>query len=325
MREFVINKSNSGRKSATYISKLLPKASFGFIQKMIRKKNITLNDKKMSGNELLKPGDVIKIYFSEDTFNSFSQETQYNENEYLRAYQIIKGVKIIYEDDSFIILYKPVNVLSQKADNQSLSLNEWLIGYLISQNRLNLEMLSDCKPSICNRLDRNTKGLVLGAKTVHGLNTLNTLIKDRKIEKHYIASCIGLFSVKQGTVSAYLSKDEINNKSIVISEKQYNMLTLDNQNNYKAVRLSYTVLQEKSKNGISYSDVDVDLITGKSHQIRAQLSFLGHPLLGDEKYGDRNINSNLRIKGQQLTAYKLIFPKDDNLGYLSEKTIALEE
>lgn len=324
MKEFVINDQTSGRKSATYLSKILPNASFGFIQKMMRKKNITLNNKKMTGNEILQTGDSIKIFFSDETFDNFTENKQIDIDEYIKAYKLIKNIRIIYEDEQYIILYKPTNVLSQKADNKMLSLNEWLIGYLITQNKLSADSLKECKPSICNRLDRNTSGLVLAAKTVHGLNTLNKLIKNRSIEKHYLAKCLGAFEIKSQKICAYLHKEEDKNVSFVIDEFEYSKLEETNKALYKPIQLQYNVIREYKTDNSIISDVDIDLITGKSHQIRAQMAKLGHPLLGDEKYGNKQINHKLNVLSQQLTAYKLIFPICKELGELSDKTITIE-
>lgn len=324
MKEFIINEATSGRKSLTFISKILPNAGFGFIQKMIRKKNITLNGSKMTGNEILKPGDSIKIFFSDETFDKFAATISINENEFINAYHSIKGIEIIYEDDEYIILNKPVNVLSQKADNSMPSLNEWLVGYLMCEHGLSADSLKSCKPSICNRLDRNTQGLVLAAKTVHGLNTFNELIKTRKIEKHYWARCIGSIKNNSGEITGYLSKDETKNISNVIDDTEYNKLDSSHQASYKPIKLKYSVLSTSCIKGTEVSDVDIDLITGKSHQIRAQMAHIGHPLLGDMKYGNESINALFRANSQFLKAYKVIFPTVDDLGALSGKTIMLE-
>ena len=142
--------------------KHLPKAMPSFIYKMLRKKNITLNGKKATGNELLKSGDYIEIFFSDETYDKFrgTSEGYIDVSSYLNAYSDLKGIKVIYEDNDTVFLNKPVGVLSQKASETDSSLNEWLIGYLLNEGKISAESLKDFKPSVCNRLDRNTAGIV---------------------------------------------------------------------------------------------------------------------------------------------------------------------
>ena len=158
MKEYIIEKKDSGQRSDKYIARLLPNASKGFIYKMIRKKNIVLNDSKMSGNEILKEGDSVKFWLSDDTFDKFSSLSNTEDtDEYIKAYRTLGyDIEILYENDDFIILNKPAGALSQRSDSGDVSLNEWLIGYLLEKGRLKADSLNICKPSVVNRLDRNT-------------------------------------------------------------------------------------------------------------------------------------------------------------------------
>lgn len=326
MKEFRISDNNSGRKSATYLSKILPNAGFGFINKMIRKKNITLNDKKMTGNEVLQKGDVIKIYFSDETYEKFAGESEViNTKEFEKAFLSLKDIKIIYEDEDYIILDKTVGVLSQKASDTDCSLNEWLIGYLLDSKAISKESLRECKPSVCNRLDRNTSGLVLAGKTVSGLNSLNKVIKQRNIRKFYHAFTIGRTSDRD-SLKSYLSKDEKNNKSDIISIKEYESLTDEIKKQYSYIETEYRLIgcEYEPKAKCDISKIEVELITGKSHQIRAQMAHIGHPLVGDAKYGDKAINKIIGEHFQLLRAVRVEFPIDSELKKLSGRIIEID-
>ena len=164
MREIHVGKNESNQRADKLLKKLLPQAGSGFIYKMLRKKNITLNDKKCAGGELLKEGDVIKLWLAEDTINKFSTEQQ-------RPKCNVK-LKPVYEDEDIIIFNKPAGLLSQKAREDDESVNDALIDYLFTTGQLTLEDMATFKPSICNRLDRNTSGLVICGKSLYGLQTI---------------------------------------------------------------------------------------------------------------------------------------------------------
>ena len=281
--------------------KHLPKAAPSFIYKMLRKKNITLNGKKALGNELLKPGDYIEIFFSDVTYDKFRGTVQGKPDvsSYVDAYSELKGIKVIYEDEDVVFLNKPIGVLSQKATESDSSLNEWLIGYLLEEGKISAESLRDFKPSVCNRLDRNTAGIVLCSKSLKGSRALSGLIKDRKLDKFYLALVKGT-GIKESTLSGNLSKDSSANKVIVkLGDKE-------------EIR---TDIKPVSDNG-KITLVEAELFTGKTHQIRASLAALGHPLIGDYKYGDRALNDAFKeeygLESQFLVCYKVKFREDTN-------------
>lgn len=306
MKEYLIGSSDEGIRLDKQLSKILDNAGNGFIYKMLRKKNITVNDKKASGSEHLKTGDVIKIYLSDETFEKFSTTGKADRIAKIRDEDINVRIKdiIIHEDDEILILNKPSGLLSQKADDGDLSINELCLDYLLNKGEITDESLKLFKPSVCNRLDRNTSGIILFAKTYKAAALFAAALKDRTIHKYYLCLVKGRID-KEGMMSAFLSKDEHSNKVKVSDEEGRGAARISTAFRPIAFNEEYTLLE-------------VELITGKSHQIRAQMAYLGHPLIGDYKYGDRQLNdmlkSRFKVSSQALHAYKLMIPSYDDNG-----------
>ena len=324
MKEIIINKNDSNQRLDKFLKRYLINASTSFLYKMLRKKNIVLNDKKANGNELLNENDSIKLYFSEETLLKFSTvnaaEALQAANDYLDAYKQFPNIAIIYENEHIILLNKPAGILTQKAEPKDKSLNEWLIGYLLSNNQVTDESLVHFKPSVLNRLDRNTSGLVLCGKTLYGSQTISQLIKERTIHKYYRLFVAGGMQ-GSGTLLGYLKKDVENN--IV---KIYNEIPeAENKQKYNVIETRYQVISSSS----FCSYLEVELVTGKTHQIRAHFANMGHPLLGDYKYGSKEYNQKVKAFGitcQMLHAYRLVFPSmDEPLQDLSEREFICEE
>lgn len=302
MKEFIIDKTNEKQRFDKYLKRILPSASNAFIYKMLRKKNIELNSKRAKGDEILKAGDSVKLFFSDDTFEKMkSGNSKINDEEYLFAYDSVKNVEIVYENEDFLIVNKPKGVLCQKDASNIPSLNEWGIGYLLKSSFVTKESLSSFKPSVLNRLDRNTIGLVLIGKSLKGSQRLSEMLQKRTVHKYYLAKTIGNCKLS-GTYEAFLYKNEKENKVYIY----------DDENEGKNLKLSkirtkIDVLETNDKESL----IEIELITGKSHQIRAHLAHLGFPLIGDVKYGGKDNKG----KYQELKAYKLVFPefeeKDD--------------
>lgn len=306
MKEYLIGPPDEGIRLDKQLSKILDNAGNGFIYKMLRKKNITVNDKKAGGSEHLKAGDVIKIYLSDETFEKFSRGGKAERIARVGDEEntiIIKDI-IIHEDDDILILNKPSGLLSQKADAGDLSINELCLNYLLDKGEITDESLKLFKPSICNRLDRNTSGIIVFAKTYKAAALFAKALKDRTIHKYYLCLVKGRID-KEGMSNAFLKKDETSNKVKVSDEEVDRAAGICTAFRPLAFTDEYTLLE-------------VDLITGKSHQIRAQMAYLGHPLIGDYKYGDRLLNDMLksrsRISSQALHAYKLVIPACDGNG-----------
>ena len=449
MQSTTIGSNQAGQRLDKFLHKFLPNAGSGFLYKMLRKKNITLNGRKAEGSELLKEGDSVSFFFSQETFEKFtgrailpeisghspktnlsgeeghstkpeaagknnlsakteaagknrhsakpeaagknklsaepeaagknnlsakpeaagknnlsakpevigktelsakpeaagrrglSVNTEFTGKkrtslpEYEKAYRLLKGIQVIYEDEHFLFLSKPAGILSQKAKPADCSLNEWMIGYLLEKNPSLAEELITFRPSICN-------GIVLCGKSLAGLQFLNRYIKERNLGKFYHTICLGELR-EADRIQGYLTKDEKSNKVQVYTlpktvirqdAPEQNQATAENhamvqnqttaQNNESekdgALRQMPFSRQDYIETGYvplgckhGYTYLEVELITGKTHQIRAHLAGLGHPLLGDFKYGEEKINRRIRqqyhLSHQLLHAYRILFPE----------------
>lgn len=316
MKEFSVNSANAGQRLNKYCGRILQNAPQSFIYKMLRKKNITLNDKKADGNELLVTNDKVKFFLSDETFDKFSKgenqgdtapgkkETKdvsgsilKNSAQFSKTSSLsLRAEEIIYEDDNILICYKPEGELSQKAKPEDVSINERIVEYLSTKEKDDEVKFT---PGVCNRLDRNTKGLITAGKNLRAQSFLSKLFRERTIHKYYIAVVKGEL---KGMLDSklYLVKGSTTNKVRISKEA-----TDDSQ-------MIHSVFKGIAYNN-GFSIVKIRLETGKSHQIRAQLAYLGFPVLGDTKYGDAGTNrilaDDFEIRTQMLLAYELVFPE----------------
>ncbi len=302
MREINVTKNEAGLKLKKVCMKYLSLAPASFIYKMLRKKNIVLNDKKADGNEILLAGDVIKLYLSDETIEKFRVSSivdkNNNDNPEIKR---VPQLDIVYEDENYIFCNKGVNTLSQKAKPEDYSINEMILDYLLDKGDITEESLQTFHPSICNRLDRNTSGIIMAAKTPHGAHYLSDVLKNRTVKKYYFAMVAGMADL-DGDYTAYLLKDETTNKVTISKVKM---------NDAKAIETNIKILDYNPKADVTL--LMIELKTGKSHQIRAHLSSLGYPILGDIKYGSRTINAIFNrkygIKSQMLSSVLVVFPE----------------
>lgn len=312
MREIRVNSNEANQRMDKFLIKYLNEAGHGFIYKMLRKKNITLNDKKTDGSEKLQEGDVIKLYLAEDTIQKFQKNNLKNLKTMPSAQKNISIVKqIIYEDDHLILFNKPVGMLSQKSAADDYSANEYLIHYMLEQKVMNEKDLQTFKPSVCNRLDRNTSGLLIFGKTMSALQTIAEELKNRTSHKYYLCIVKGTVTEKE-KISGYLIKDEKTNKVHIQKNKISDSDYIETEYEPICSNQEYTLLK-------------VLLVTGKTHQIRAHLASIHHPIIGDTKYGDKKVNEYFKkkylLRNQLLHSYQLQFGQlTGNLSYLSNKT-----
>lgn len=318
MREFTIPAESAGQKLEKYLRRLLPNAQPSFLFKMLRKKNITLNGKRADGSEHVEAGDVVRLFFSEETFAKFAGMTakdhraqEEKAQEYRRAYETLRGIRVVFETKDAAVLYKPAGILSQKAREGDLSANEWFVGYLLAKGEVSGNALPAFTPSIANRLDRNTEGLVLAGKTLQGSRLLAECLRERTIGKYYEMVVQGV-PEREGLFEAYLLKDE-----------RTNSVRISKTGSEGGARIRTRLETERVSEDGERALVQAELITGKTHQLRAQLSFLGHPILGDPKYGDQENNRALHLSRQLLVCSRVVFPLLPGFPELSGKTVAI--
>ena len=288
MRQLIIHKNDENQRLDKYLKKYLKEAPGSFIYKMLRKKNIVLNGKKADGTEKLSAGDEVKLFLAEDTLVKFTGEGQSLSEV---KFPVKKDLEVLFEDENLLIINKPAGELSQKAEAKDVSMNEYALGYLQENGDITEESLKVFKPSVCNRLDRNTSGILIVAKTYQAAREFGAALSQRSVRKYY--QCIVKGEVKKAEkIDGFLWKDEKTNKVEI-----YKTLKKD----AAEIHTAYQPL--KHKDGLTL--LEVHLITGRTHQIRAHLRSSGHPILGDPKYGDRKLSKKYGVKYQLLHACRL--------------------
>lgn len=305
MKEIVISANEAGQRFDKFLRKYLTDMSLGTIYKAIRTKQITINGKKGSEKYSLNEGDIIKFDFKIDDVKK-EKSLDFLNVEY--------DFQTSYEDNNILVVEKKPGILVHPDEGGDITLTDEVLAYLYDKGEYNPEKEKTFSPSPCNRLDRNTEGLVVYAKNYDSLKALNEIIRDGYLEKCY--SVIVKGKLKEDLYCGYITKNENTNR---VSIKE------DFTAGAKEIRTR--VFNVDTVGQFSYGEIE--LITGRSHQIRAHLAYLGNPIIGDPKYGDKKMNSYFREKfgltGQLLIANKIIFKKcPEFLKYLEGRTISMQ-
>ena len=308
MKELTIQHNDAGQRLDRFLAKAVPLLPASLAQKYIRIKRIKLNGARAERDTRLKEGDVLQLYINDEFFDKPREDN---------AYLTVASPKlnIVYEDDQILLVDKRPGLAVHPHDGAEYgrTLIDHIQAYLYQKHEWSPRSENSFTPALCNRIDRNTGGIVIAAKTAEALRVMNQKIKDREMDKRYLAIVEGIPKPKEGSLKGYLFKDAKQNRVFVTDTPQPGS---------KSCQTDYRILS--SANGLSL--VECKLITGRTHQIRAQFAHAGHPLLGDGKYGklDKRFDRNY----QALYSYRLRFDfttDAGSLGYLNGKSFQVEQ
>lgn len=315
MQEIKIESSSEGQRLNKFLGRYLDNAPQSFLYKMLRKKNIKYNNGKADGSEILKAGDRIQIYMSDETICNFRKDGMIPQmstscHKFEKS-DPLKQIPILYENEDVLILNKPSGILSQKAVASDYSLNEQIVEYYKWKGG----SLSLFTPSVCNRLDRNTSGIILAGMSLKGTQMLSRVLKERTIDKYYLTIVCGTVS-QATTIKGFLCKKKNHNQVVIFRTKEEALA-----NGYQEaafIETQYKPLAHGKSGKEDFTLLKVKLVTGKTHQIRAHLKSVGHPIIGDGKYGLKSVNAYIKsafgIRHQLLHAFYIHFPEDiDNV------------
>ncbi len=307
MRIIKIKKNDAGQRLDKFLSKAVCGLPASLMYKYIRTKKIKVNRKRAEQNYFLCEGDEIQLFIREEFFESPEKDTG-------ALSRITPKISVVYEDENIILCNKRPGVLvheDEGAGDNTLIMH--IKAYLYRKGEYDPEDEQSFAPALCNRIDRNTGGIVIAAKNAEALRVMNQKIKDDEIRKFYICAVHGNMEKDRETLTGYLKKDAKNN-TVKVSDKAID--------GYKNIITKYRTLTRHGGNSL----LEVELVTGRTHQIRAHMSHIGHPLLGDGKYGINKSDKGKGYKYQALYSYRLIFDFADSsgaLGYLKGKEISL--
>ena len=296
MKRFIINSNDAGQRVDKFITKACPALPQSALYKGIRTKNIKLNRKRCEISTRLSEGDVLELYLPDDML------TVPDRNDFMAA---PARLDIVYEDENIILIDKKNGLVVHEDDEKTAdTLANRLKHYLYDKGEYIPDSESSFAPALCNRLDRNTGGIVIAAKNAEALRIMNEKIKNRELDKRYLCITAGVPPKDSDTVEAYLYKDSDRN-TVTVSDRSTHA--------NKKIVTAYKVLDKRD----GFALCEVELLTGRTHQIRAHMAHIGCPLLGDGKYGDNRKNRMAGVKTQALYSYKLRFKFSSPSGALA--------
>lgn len=305
---FTAEKNDCNVRISRFVESVTKNMPSSLMYKSFRNKRIKVNGKAVSPDYRIEPGDEIRLYINDEFFPA---ENTVVDKRIDRIKNITQKPDIVYEDENILVVNKPCSLLCHSDNTGDISLIDIITAYLADKGEYNAESNSRFSPALCNRIDRGTSGLVIAAKNYAALRDMNTIIQNGFLQKQYL--CITMGVPKPGVYSAFLRRD-LNLKRVTVSKKQGEA--------FKPIKTGVAVLESCDTAALC----KITLFTGRTHQIRAHMAFLQHPLLGDTKYGNRTFNEKYSQVNQALCAYQIIFsniPSENTLNYLSGKKITL--
>lgn len=308
MQKFIVGENDANQRLDKYLTKMFPNLPQSMMYKAIRKKDIKLNGKRCEISSRLSVGDVLQLYIKDEFL-----ETKQSKPE---VCSVVPVLNVLYEDNNILLIDKKpgISVHSDLTQDKNNDLITQIQAYLYLKGEYNPDDKSSFTPSLCNRIDKNTGGIVIAAKNATALRTINQKIKNREISKKYLCIVHGILDKKSATLNAYHIKNSKLNRAFIFDTPE---------DGARKITTKYKVLKEKD--GLSL--VEVDLLTGRTHQIRAHFAYIGHPLAGDTKYGTNKQNQHLSFKHQALYSYKIKFnfTSSSPLDYLKGKEFTVEK
>ena len=309
MKELTVKKNDAGQRLDKFLTKAVKGLPTSMMYKLIRTKKIKVNRKRAEQKYILCEGDTVQLFIREEFFDSPEKDTG-------ALSRITPKLSVLYEDENIILLNKRPGVLvHEDTEGAENTLIMHLQAYLYRKGEYDPEDEQSFAPALCNRIDRNTGGIVIGAKNAEALRVMNEKIRDGQMNKFYLCLVCGVPKKKSDKLYAFLRKDSKNN-TVEVRETMFP--------GAKEIITGYRVLEDRGDTAL----LEVELFTGRTHQIRAQMAAIGHPLLGDGKYGVNRDDRKKGYKYQALYAYKLSFPKtkeENLLSYLEGRTFALDK
>lgn len=297
MKELIIQQNDAGQRLDKFLTKALPALPPSLLHKYIRLKRIKLGGKRVELNYRLQEGDTLQLYINDEFFESPAPEEVWR--------RVTPRLDIVYEDEHILLVNKPVGLVVHEDESQTPNtLINQIKAYLYQSGQWDPAREQSFTPSLCNRIDRNTGGIVIAAKTAAALRILNEKIRDRELSKYYLCLVHGRLSPASGTLKNYLRRDMDKKQVFVDKSKTRDNLT---------AMLRYKTLDTRG----GFSLVECELLTGRTHQIRVQMAESGHPLVGDTKYGLAKYNQDIPFSHQALWSYRLRFDLPSPAGELS--------